>query len=164
MNGLHVWGGLVINDEFDVSAVAFGKLTKLFACTEPDKLRFIGIVVWALPFEELNGLDIGSTPGEIAAVTVPVPLNDDINDACIWWYFFCSLSLCVSANLTTKGAEQPSIVWLWFSAYFKKKIIQSSNEWHNVCRKTTYFYGGQCGLFRWKCNECAAFALSTLVT
>lgn len=140
MNGLHVWGGLVINDEFDVSAVPFGKLTKLFAWTEPDKLRFIGIVDGALPLLVLNGLAIGS--GEIAVLTVPPHLNDDISDACIWWSFFCSLSLCVSANLTTNGAEQPSIVWLWLSACFKneklknlKLIIQLSNEWHKVWQK-----------------------------
>lgn len=35
MNGLHVWGGLVISDEFDVNAVAFGTVTKPFdTCTE----------------------------------------------------------------------------------------------------------------------------------
>lgn len=30
--------------------------------------------------------------------------------------FFISLSFCVSANLTTSGAEQPSMVWLWCRA------------------------------------------------
>ena len=29
------------------------------------------------------------------------------------WTFFCSLSFCVSANLTTMGEEQPSIVLDW---------------------------------------------------
>lgn len=30
-----------------------------------------------------------------------------------WCIFFISLSFCVSANFTTSGAEQPSIVWRW---------------------------------------------------
>lgn len=33
--------------------------------------------------------------------------------ACICCIFFCSFSFCVSANLTTSGAEQPSIVCDW---------------------------------------------------
>lgn len=33
--------------------------------------------------------------------------------ACICCIFFCSFSFCVSANLTTIGAEQPSIVCDW---------------------------------------------------
>lgn len=37
MNGFIVWGGLVISDEFDVNAVAFG-IVKPFACTENLKL------------------------------------------------------------------------------------------------------------------------------
>ena len=32
---------------------------------------------------------------------------------CSWSTFFCSFSFWVSANLTTRGDEQPSIVWEW---------------------------------------------------
>ena len=32
---------------------------------------------------------------------------------CSWSTFFCSFSFWVSANLTTKGDEQPSMVWEW---------------------------------------------------
>lgn len=58
-----------------------------------------------------------------AADIVLVAADDDDDEAaaaaaidsmleCICWIFFWSLSRCVSANLTTNGAEQPSIVWL----------------------------------------------------
>lgn len=125
IKGLHVWGGLVINDEFDVSAVAFGTLTKPFAWTEPLKLRFTDDrfdPFDELPLVVLNELVIESfdnpTPGEIdnePFETEPLPFIVDKMVACICWYFFCSLSRWVSANFTTNGAEHPSMVWLWFS-------------------------------------------------
>lgn len=45
--------------------------------------------------------------------------------ACICCIFFCSFSFCVSANLTTIGAEQPSIVCDWCKPFNKKKKKQN---------------------------------------
>lgn len=53
----------------------------------------------------VNGMFIGLMLAEAAAIFQRF--------AWICWIFFCSFSFCVSANLTTSGAEQPSIVWLW---------------------------------------------------
>lgn len=47
---------------------------------------------------------------------VAAPDGVIVHSECCWkcCIFFSSLSFCVSANLTTSGAEQPSIVWLWW--------------------------------------------------
>lgn len=57
---------------------------------------------------------VGVMPIDAVGV-VPVPLIVDKMATCICWTFFWSFSFCVSANLTTNGAEHPSIVWLWFN-------------------------------------------------
>ena len=41
--------------------------------------------------------------------------------------FLCSLSFCVSANLTTMGEEQPSMVMLWCVALIATIAILKTN-------------------------------------
>jgi len=55
----------------------------------------------------------GATAG--VAAGEDIPLSDHRLD-CNCWTFFCSFSFCVSANLTTIGDEQPSIVNEWCMA------------------------------------------------
>lgn len=152
IKGLHVWGGFVISDEFDVNAVAFGIVTKPFACTKARKRKWIfHLNVSNGSHSHLPELLKPRLIGRLAALAVfpfapviddvreslgietlcemasdpvgvaPEPLIVDNIAACIWCTFFCSFSLCVSANFTTRGAEHPSIVWVWFSPWFYPK-------------------------------------------
>lgn len=130
MNGFIGWGGFVINDVLDVNDVAF--CASEFDCDTPfgrPTVAADGVV--AVPTPPFTIALRPFVTGLVGTATAPLkppklavaalPLIVDNRLACICWIFFCSFSFCVSANFTTNGAEHPSIVWLWWSAYREKK-------------------------------------------
>lgn len=70
-------------------------------------------LVWAWGFEWI-GDATGTGDGAIGLLRPAAKFHRfDCSD----WTRFWSFSFCVSANFTTKGAEHPSIVWLWWRAW-----------------------------------------------
>lgn len=167
--GLHVCGGLVSNDELDVNDVAFGRTRLLAACNEPSNVAVVAAVApfdvsW-LVSESLTLVPVDSVSGLVTDAFEPLMVVN--SECCIWWYFFCSLSFCVSANFTTNGAEHPSIVWLWCSPFKSKRRKSFKVDFHQYSKENllvvNYLYGGHCIRFAWERNKRAAFALSTLI-
>lgn len=133
MNGFTGWGGFVINGALEVNDVAFcasefdwdtpfGRPTE--AAVGDAAVPMLPFTIELRPFVTgLVGTATAFKPkfAVAAAAAAALPLIVDNRLACICWIFFCSFSFCVSANFTTNGAEHPSIVWLWWSAYKKEE-------------------------------------------
>lgn len=85
--------------------------------------------------------------------------------ACICCIFFCSFSFCVSANFTTSGAEQPSIVcdWCKVCCWSKRKRIQWS-MWENKIIIQKYLYSCNGRLLGSKRNEGTTLTLGILIS
>lgn len=119
------------NSDFEICKIQFGRANSPWSscCCKPNAWicwrscsEVAGIasdvrngLEWAGGFEWI-GDATGTGDGVIGLLRPAAKFHRfDCSD----WTRLASFSFCVSANFTTNGAEQPSIVWLWWSDWWK---------------------------------------------